>query len=77
MNVGDIPRLMVYNKVDLLADDADPTLIAQARDCPANRSVAYVSAKTGQGIPGLLEELEEVLERSLGEQTVQPSTLPG
>ena len=77
MNVGDLPRVMVYNKMDLLSDDPDPKGIAQEHDRPAYRSVVYVSAKTGQGIPGLLEKLEWILEESLGGRTVEASTVPG
>jgi GTP-binding protein HflX len=61
MKVGDLPRVMVYNKIDLLADDADLKGLAQEGDRPSNRSVAYVSAKMGLGIPELLEKLQASL----------------
>jgi len=77
MNVGDLPRLMVYNKVDLLEDDADPNSIAQELRRPSNRSMAYVSAKTGLGIPGLLEKLEGTLKESLGGRPAEAGTVSG
>jgi GTP-binding protein HflX len=61
MNVGDLPRLMVYNKMDLLANETNPQSFAQQGDRPSYRGAAYVSAKTGLGIPGLLEQLEATL----------------
>ena len=64
MNVGDLPRLMVYNKVDLLPEHSEPEGLVQQLDRPSNRGVVYVSAKTGHGIPGLLEKLERTLEGS-------------
>ena len=63
MNVRDIPRLMLYNKIDLLGDDADSKGLAQEGDHPSNGSAVYVSAKTGLGIPRLLEKLEATLDQ--------------
>ena len=77
MNVGDLPRLMVYNKVDLLEDDADPKSIAQEWRRPSDGSVAYVSAKTGLGIPGLLEKLQGTLAESPGGRPAEASTVSG
>ncbi len=54
IGAGDIPRIVVYNKVDLLLPDQE--VLHQA-----GGPCQEISARTGEGIPELLEKMREVL----------------
>lgn len=56
------PRLVVLNKIDLLAPDADPAELAGELGVP--RSAILVSARTGQGLDQLRERIAEILEET-------------
>ena len=60
LKVGSTPRLIVWNKIDLLADRLLPAVPAQS---PAG-SLA-ISAKTGENLDGLLARIEEMLGEAL------------
>ncbi|HEX7080160.1 MAG TPA: ribosome rescue GTPase HflX [Gammaproteobacteria bacterium] len=59
IGAGEVPRLQVYNKVDLAAEDRYPPLRDRAD------SKLSVSALTGEGIPALREAIRR---RSIGER---------
>ncbi len=62
MSVGHLPRVVVYNKVDLLADeDSDSATASVALNDASHTGAVCVSAKTGLNITGLLERLEATL----------------
>jgi GTP-binding protein HflX len=60
LNVGSTPRLIAWNKVDLLADRPLPAVPAQS----AVGSVA-ISAKTGENLEALLAGIEKMLGETL------------
>ena len=57
IGVGDVPEIVVINK----ADQADPIEVEGLR--LAERGAVVVSARTGDGIDGLLRELDRLLPR--------------
>ena len=57
LKAGEKPVLYVFNKCDLGADESFRAVGTGA----ANRRTVSISAKTGQGIPMLLENLQELL----------------
>lgn len=57
LGVTDVPILKVFNKVDLVTDPMDLGVKNTSPDNPT----AYVSAKTGEGIPELKEKLRNIL----------------
>jgi GTP-binding protein HflX len=59
IGAGDTPRLLVYNKMDLLSDDERRDLLVGETD-----SIA-VSAATGEGIEELRERIEAAFEETL------------
>lgn len=67
MHLNDIPRVLVLNKVDLLAEDADPMEAAEEISADYPGPYVLVSAKTGLGTLGLLDAVDETLaEASVG-----------
>lgn len=50
LNAGDIPRIYVMNKVDMISDRTDTTVIAAP-------DKAYISTLTGEGIDELLDKI--------------------
>lgn len=54
LEAGDIPRLYVMNKSDLLPDD-------DSRPIVANENTIYVSTRTGSGIPELLKAITDIV----------------
>ena len=60
LGAGDRPMLIALNKVDRLPDPQQADLFAVAGD-----NALPISALTGQGLPALLERVEEVLERQM------------
>jgi len=60
LGCGDIPRITVYNKADLLP--GWPEEASGAPDgLPRDGRTVFLSAKTGQGIPGLIESMARCL----------------
>jgi GTP-binding protein HflX len=57
LGAGDKPRLVVFNKQDLL----DPSALDPARPAPAIAGAVYVSALTGYGLDTLRAELASLL----------------
>jgi len=57
LGAGDKPRITVFNKVDLLPDDAGKP--------PPSANACFVSARTGQGIDVLLGMVNEALRAQL------------
>jgi GTP-binding protein HflX len=64
IGAGATARLLVFNKIDLLDEDARRDLLV------GRRSVVGVSAATGEGLDGLLEEIAAAFE-----ETLQPMEL--
>lgn len=58
---GDVPILNVFNKVDLMSEPQE----LLARNDKAGRRTAYISAKSGAGLPQLKEKLRSILAESL------------
>jgi GTP-binding protein HflX len=59
IDFNDSARLMeVWNKVDLLEDDARIAVINAARRIPADKRPVVASAATGEGLTELLERIE-------------------
>ena len=58
----------VWNKIDLLAQDAQETTLNQAERTEA---VLAVSATTGQGVPDLLAGIEAALEDPMSTETIR------
>jgi GTPase len=59
IGAGRKPRLLAYNKVDLLGDDERrETLVGQAEAIP-------ISARTGEGLDDLLDRVETLFEETL------------
>lgn len=59
ISASDIPRLIVFNKIDLLEDGATEELVRLRNLYP---DAAFLSAKTGRGIDELLVKLEAEVE---------------
>lgn len=57
---SEIPRLEVYNKIDMLPDEG-PRIDRDAAGMPRR---VWLSARTGEGIEGLLEAIAELVGRS-------------
>jgi GTP-binding protein HflX len=64
LGYGDIARLLVYNKADLLSDDE----LAERID---GRDALAVSATTGDGLPALLRRIDAVLAEPMAQAAVQ------
>jgi GTP-binding protein HflX len=64
IGAGEIPELLVFNKIDLLAEEPRVVLGAVGVDGPARPGLATrvsVSAATGAGLPGLREALAQAV----------------
>jgi GTP-binding protein HflX len=59
IGAGDMPRVLVFNKLDLLDDEARSRLLV------GERRAVGVSATTGEGIEELLDALETAFEETL------------
>jgi GTP-binding protein HflX len=59
IGADEVPEIMVLNKIDLLADKSEPG--PKCVDNGDQRSVFQVSAKTGTGIPALIEGIGAAL----------------
>jgi GTPase len=59
IGAGDQPRLLVYNKIDLLDDDARRDLLV------GDTNAIAISAATGEGLEELRERIEAVFEETL------------
>jgi GTP-binding protein HflX len=57
IDAGDIPRLRIYNKIDLLPDKENFLI----RNQNADSDSLYVSAETGEGLPELKTKLRTLL----------------
>jgi len=58
IGAGDIPLVRVFNKIDLLSGRDELSALPEGRGA-AGRT--YVSARTGEGIPGLKQLLRDIL----------------
>jgi GTP-binding protein HflX len=54
LSVGDTPRLHVWNKIDLVDDTGRKRL-------PAGAQNVWVSARTGEGLDALLQQIDQSL----------------
>ena len=63
LQLAEQPRILALNKTDLLADDVGPLLRSALADAEAraHRAVS-ISAKTGEGLDGLLAEMDSLLQ---------------
>ncbi len=59
MNAGDRPRLLVFNKVDLLTEDERRRVLVGRRD------TVGISAETGEGLDDLRDRIASEFERTL------------
>jgi GTP-binding protein HflX len=60
LKVGSTPRLVAWNKIDILADGAPPMAPTQA-----NVDSIAISAKTGENLGALLAKIEKMLAEAL------------
>ena len=60
LNVGSTPRLIAWNKIDLLANRLLPTV-----HTPAQADSIAISAKTGENLDALLARIEKMLGEAL------------
>ena len=67
IGAGDIPTLLVYNKIDLLENQL-PCVDLDEKDKPWR---VWVSAKTGQGMPELFQAISDLL----GEDLFEPELI--
>ena len=67
MRIGDVPRLTVYNKIDVAA----PALVVRRRELEPE--ALFVSARSGEGVAELVEVLAD---RLLGRQFIETFALP-
>ena len=67
LQLAEQPRILALNKTDLLADDIGPLLRSALADAEAraHRAVS-ISAKTGEGLDGLLAEMDALLQDADG-----------
>ncbi len=66
LGVADRPRVVVFNKIDLLADRIEIHAAAERLGCDPERT-ALVSAKTGEGINRVLELIRDVIDEQSAE----------
>lgn len=59
LGAGDKPRIAVFSKIDLL------DVARQGVPMPLSDRVAYVSAADGEGLPGLLQQIANVLREQM------------
>lgn len=58
IGAANVPRMLVYNKIDLLADGGEPRVDYDEQKLPRR---VWASAKSGAGIEGLVSALREAL----------------
>lgn len=61
LDVPPVPRILVWNKIDLIAENERPTLDEMEEDYTAS---TYISALTGKGLEHLLELIEVTVAQS-------------
>ena len=61
LGISDIPVLRIFNKIDLMPN---PTDLLGKNTESGNKNI-YISAKTGEGIPELMEKLRDFLFKNL------------
>ncbi len=62
---GDVKRIYVYNKIDLLSEEDREKILNSA--AKAGRHAAAISAKTGEGVPALLDQIDTLLHEGKAE----------
>jgi GTP-binding protein HflX len=62
LNLASAPRLHVWNKIDLLAEDDLKRLLNGSRNRGEGSRVAAVSAVTGEGLEALLRQIDHMLD---------------
>ncbi|QPC81203.1 GTPase HflX [Phototrophicus methaneseepsis] len=67
IDVPSMPRILVWNKIDRWAGDTPP----QFPDSDMYREQVCISARTGEGVPELLEAIERVFAQELVRITLQ------
>lgn len=60
LDVGHIPMISVWNKVDICADPEMVQAVAEKRE-----QTVCISAQTGQGLPQLMELVERKIQQSM------------
>ena len=64
LGVHERPRLRVYNKIDAISEEQKETYLSALRnDNGGGEQRAFVSARTGEGLPELLKQIDVVLPR--------------
>ncbi len=69
-----LPQLLVFNKLDALAEDARPRLLADSFELAPGRSVPrlYVSARSGVGLEALREAIARAASPPTEDLTISP-----
>jgi len=61
IEVPPIPRVLVWNKIDLIDDDATLPPLRESQASGTHTAQVAVSARTGQGLPDMLSIIEQIL----------------
>ena len=61
LQAGELPRAIAVNKVDRLTQAATARALAQAGELELDAEIFPISARTGQGVPELVEHLLEAM----------------
>jgi GTP-binding protein HflX len=69
----DVPQWLIFNKIDLLSPERQPTLTLDRYDVEGNAlQRIFVSAHSGDGIPMLRQLLAQEVLRTLDEEALEP-----
>ena len=69
----DVPQWLIFNKIDLLSPERQPTLTLDRYDVEGNAlQRIFVSAHSGDGIPMLRQMLAQEVLRTLDEEALEP-----
>ena len=68
IGAADVPQLVVFNKLDALANTERPRALRDSLELPSGLSAArvFVSARTGEGLEGLRVAIAEAIAGSIG-----------
>ena len=79
IGAGDVPQLVVFNKLDALADTERPRSLHDAVEMPSGRSAprVFLSARTGEGLDGLRQALAATIAGGDGLNAPASASPPG
>lgn len=76
IGAGEVPQLVVFNKLDALAETERPRALRDALEMPSGRSAprVFVSARTGEGLDGLRQAVATAIGGGDGLNAVATAT---